>query len=298
MPPVLTDIDGFFSAKEAAGIDRTVIVNALMTPPGAPPDYAVPMEEVRSWNEFACGLVDSHPGRIAAFTGIDPFGRPDMLAELERAMQDGRFSGICVLASADGEFLDSPQAADFWALASQLGVPVFIHPPSTPGAGAGLKDPRLLEYAGRATDVGLSVASMIFAGLFERYPSLKIIASAGGGGLAMLAGRLDVAARYGSGQAGPPGRSGVGSKIEPLPCPPSHYLRRVYADTCTYSRASLLCNIEVFGVDHVLFGTDFPPVNVPAELTLDVIDSLPITEEAREQILGGNAAQLLNLERA
>jgi aminocarboxymuconate-semialdehyde decarboxylase len=77
--------------------------------------------------------------------------------------------------------------------------------------------------------------------------------------------------------------------------PPSSYLRRIYVDTLLFSEAALRCTLEVFGPDRLVFGTDWPPVAIPASVTLDLIRALDIPEDARAGILGGNAAGLLGL---
>lgn len=329
LPPSLTDIDGFFAAKEAAGVDFSVIANPMMNLPGSKQND-LSLEMIQAYNEFAYDLVSAHPGKLAALPGINPFGGPDVLQELERAVRDAGFPGVCVNTSIEGEFLDSPRADDFWALAAELDVPVFVHPPALPPGSTGLTDFRLVEHIARPGDVTLALTSAIFAGVLERYPNLKLIGAVGGGNLAMVAWRLDMAHQSGQGRpgappmgaggpppgaggppaGGPPGggppRGGAPPFLPPgmmmatnrLSQPPSGSLGQVYVDSVTYSTPALLCNIQVFGADHVLFGTDFPAIRFPVTRAIEMIRELPIDEEDKEKILWKNTAALLKLEVA
>jgi aminocarboxymuconate-semialdehyde decarboxylase len=236
--------------------------------------------------------------------GVDPFEGDGMLEEARRAVQAGS-CGFTVSSSVDGVRLGDPRAEDFWSLADELDVPVLIHPPVGPGGGG---DPRLEEFGHRAADVCLSLAAVIFAGVLDRHPSLRLVAGAGGGGIAALAGRLDAGFRATalagaalSGSPGGPPLAGApvtgGESAAPVPAEaPSAYLRsRVYVDTLMFSEPALRCAVDVFGSDRLLFGTDWPPVAIPAAVSRMLIDRLDISEQERAGILGGNAAALLKL---
>jgi len=297
--PAMADIEGFLERKAADGIDVAVVGNAMVNMPGSPFDNLA-LDVVRDWNEFAAELVGQSDGRIVALTGTNPFGGDEMLTELERALATGAFRGVVVNSSVAGERLDAQAAMDFWALADTHAATVFVHPPWEPASGHGIRDQRVLEYAGRAVDVALSVAGLVFAGVLDRLPQVRVVCAAGGGGLAALAGRLDAGAAQAGGPpgGGPPGGGPPGggpSPPAPLPRPPSETLRRVYVDSCLYSRSALVNAVEVFGADRVLFGTDYPPVDMPASRGLDLVRSLQLDEQEQAAILGGNAVELLGL---
>jgi predicted TIM-barrel fold metal-dependent hydrolase len=167
-------------------------------------------------------------------------------------------------------------------------VPVLVHPPSSPPGGDAIADARLLEYGARAVDVAVGIAALVFAGVLDRHPELTLICAAGGGGLAQLAGRLDAGARA----RGVPGRPGGQAPLGPAKVP-SDYLRRLYVDTCLYQSDAVLLNLAVFGPDRVLFGTDAPPLQVPAPVTTELVARLPIEPPVRDQVLFGNAEALL-----
>ena len=331
--PSLKDVDGFLERKAQDGIDRAVIVHGIVRLPG----LGGLLDRLKRWNEFNLGVREQYPDRVSVMVGVDAFEGDGMLEEARRAVAAGS-CGFSVSSSVDGHRLDDPRAEDFWSLAEELDVPVLIHPPVRPG---GVGDPRLDEFGNRAVDVGLSLAAAIFAGVLDRHPSLRLIAGAGGGGIAALAGRLDAGYRIpalaGAALAGPPASAagaaparppasaagatpagppasaagatpagppaGVPPQDTPVPDEtgpvpaetPSSYLRRVYVDTLMFSEPALRCALEVFGPDRLLFGTDWPPVEIPAAVSRRLIDRLDVSDDERAGILGGNAAALLKL---
>ncbi len=295
--PSLKDVEGFLERKARDGIDRAVIVHGIVRLPG----LGGLLDRLKRWNEFNLGVREQYPDRVSVMVGVDAFEGDGMLDEARRAVAAGS-CGFSVSSSVDGHRLDDPRAEDFWSLAEELDVPVLIHPPVRPG---GVGDPRLDEFGNRAVDVGLSLAAAIFAGVLDRHPSLRLIAGAGGGGIAALAGRLDAGYRIpalaGAALAGPPAGvppQGVLAPDGAGPVPadaPSAYLRRVYVDTLMFSEPALRCALEVFGPDRLLFGTDWPPVEIPAAVSRRLIDRLGVSDEERAGILGGNAAAVLKL---
>ncbi|HEU5374002.1 MAG TPA: amidohydrolase family protein [Ktedonobacteraceae bacterium] len=310
LPPLLTDIDGFFQRREQAGVTFSVISNPMMNVPGTQQNDTT-RDKIREYEDFAASVIASHPGRVSAFLGVNPLGGNEILYEAERAVKQNGFKGITINSNVDGEYLDTPKADDFWALIAELDVPVFVHPPALPCGYQGIHDFRLVEHAGRPCDVALGLAAIIFSGVLERYPSLVIIGGMAGGGLAMLPGRLDMGYRYAHWQGGPAqgqsrarGGAGappfvpqsVGQAPDRISQEPSNFVRQIYVDSCTYSVPAMQCNLAVYGSQHIIFGSDSPPVNLPLEASVRLIQSLPLTVEEQENILWRNAARILKLE--
>jgi predicted TIM-barrel fold metal-dependent hydrolase len=287
VPPMLRDVGGTLERKAQAGIDHVVVLNAMVNLPGVPVDNLA-LERVKRWNAFGLDLAASDPRHVSVFAGLDPFGGPEQLDEAREAVLAGS-RGLTINSSRRGAHLDAPELADFWALAEELGVPVFVHPAGEDAPGTA--DPRLTQFGTRSAEVGLSIAAAIFAGVLDRHPSLRLIAGAGAGGLASLAGRLDAAYH-----AGAIGRPGAAAELTKTPlAAPSAYLRRIHVDSLLFSVPALRCALDVFGADRVLFGTDSPPAPTPAAVSFGLLDRLGLEPEARAQVLGGNAAQLLGL---
>ncbi len=288
VPPLLRDADGLLERAAGTGIDRVVVLNAMVNVPGSPLDNRA-LDRVRYWNEFGLELVARHPDRVSVFAGVDPLGEPQQLEEARRAVNAGS-SGLTIAASRRGVHLDTPALEDFWALAEELDVPVFVHPSGEDG-GVGGTDARLAQFGTRAAELGISIAAAIFAGVLDRHPALRLVAGAGAGGLASLAGRLDAA--FHAGAIGPPSADAE-PPAWPL-APPSTYLRRIHVDSLLFSVPALRCALEVFGPDRLLFGSDSPPARTPPTVTWDLLDRLGLPDDVRARVLGGNAARLLGL---
>lgn len=283
--PLLYDVDHLFAQQAEAGVNTTVITNPMLSP------QAASLDALKEWYDFAAEITGKSKGRLVALACTNPFGGAPFVKEVERAIRQGGFKGINVSSSVKGEYLDSSKAFPLYELACELDVPVFIHPPGeTPGADK-MREFRLIEMVGRPFDTTLSLARLILFGVLERYPNLKLVAAHMGGGLAMLPGRLDFGYTLRKDMTYGPWEPDVLSK------PPSQYVSQLYLDTMGFHPAGVLCTMATVGVDHVVLGSDHPPVNIPLKHSVDVVRNLPVTEQDRKKILGGNAARLLKLQK-
>jgi aminocarboxymuconate-semialdehyde decarboxylase len=309
MPPSLGDIDGMIERKLAAGIGLTVVGSPVgfgtMTRIPGLDNYAQPADRLAAFHDWMGETVRAHAGHLLAYAYVNPFGTGAELAAAAELVRREEFVGFIVNTSVRGRYLDDPGADDFFALAADSGVPVMLHPPAEPVGSDALSDFRLVEQLARFSDVHLSLATLIMSGRLERDPDLRIIAATGGGALALLANRLDLAhaPRHWK-PAGPPPVAGApapggpppGVSTKPtLPRPPSSYFSQIYVDTASHSTHALRANVSVFGAGNVLFGTDTPPL--PHELTdlVGAVTGLGLSTQDTDAILTGNAVRLLGL---
>lgn len=266
---------------DAAGIDMQVVMSAPpQCYPTVPPDVAV--TAARMVNDGIAEWVAKAPDRFSALGSV-PMQAPDAaVSELERCMGPLGFKGVQILTNIGGLELSDERFAPFWAAAERLGAVVLLHP-------VGFTEGQRLErfyfnnVIGNPFDTTLALHYLIFDGVLERHPRLKIIAVHGGGYLAAYSGRIDHAwgARTDARAA--------------LPRPPTEYLRCVYFDTVVFTPHQLDALIKTFGPDQLLMGTDYP---------YDMADSDPIghlrsleglDESVVEAIAGGNARALFGL---
>jgi aminocarboxymuconate-semialdehyde decarboxylase len=298
LPPALLDIDGVIEQKAAAGIDLTIVGSptgseTFMAVPGVDP-FAQPLDELRRHHAWLAEIVAEHPGRLAAYAWVNPFGGDEMLAAVADDVRQGGHVGLIVNSSVEGRYLDDSGADEFFAMAAELAIPIFLHPPTRPVGADSVSDGRLVEQVVRFVEITTALAALIFAGRLERHPELKILAATGGGALGIVGGRLEGAFR----QTGPPGGAGppwmrFENKISE---PPSAYLRNVYVDTANLNAHHQLANIDLLGAGHLLYGSDSPPSPIPFEVSLGNVRGLPIEEGEKAGILGGNAAELFGLD--
>jgi aminocarboxymuconate-semialdehyde decarboxylase len=300
MPPSLADIDGMIEKKAELGIDLTIVGSPVgagtMVPVPGMDNYAQPADQLDSFHEWLADTVRAHRDHLRGYVYVNPFADDDTMARAAKRLAQEEFVGLIANTSVRGEYLDSPRAEQFFALAAETGSPILLHPPAEPvGASAMRGHLGLIEHVVRPCDITAGVAAILFAGWLDRYPTLKLIATNAGGALSLLREKLDLAQqRAGGPPAGRPGAGGPPAGRPGAEGPPatpiSQQLRRIYVDTATPSQLALAAAAEVFGPDHLLFGTDSPPLTTPLPATLAMVDKLDVA--SKESILHGTARAL------
>lgn len=259
------------------GVDRQIISvttpNVCIGPPARRHDLA------RLANDGLAELTRQFPRRFSALASV-PLADPEAaVRELERAVLDLGMVGVILGSNVDGRYLDDAAFAPFYERAQALRVPILVHPmpPAVP-------DPTfargLVPLLGFVFNTSASVARMVLAGIFERFPDLVLILAHLGGTLPFLMQRLDHGYR-----AYPEAR-------EVIPHPPSHYLKRLYYDTVSFSVPALGCALDVVGAEHIVMGTDYPHVIGDIGAALSSVRSLPLPASAIAGILGETARKL------
>lgn len=293
MPPSLRDIPGMIEAKLALGVQLSIVGSpvgaGVMAPVPGVDNYAQSAARLREFHEWLAGAVAAYPDNLRALVYVNPLGDDEHLQSAADTLRDPAFVGFIVNTSVAGRYLDDRRCDSFFALAAENDAPVMLHAPAWPAAGTGLTDPHLIEQVGRADDVSTGVACIIFAGWLDKYPGLRLIATAGGGALALLGERLDLAheARHWHGNRG--------AAAAPLSRAPSSYLRDIWVDTATPSRLALGNAAAVFGPGKMLFGTDYPPMEGAVTAGLNALAGLPLTDGQRRAVHTTNAARLFRL---
>ncbi|MBI3061931.1 MAG: amidohydrolase [Deltaproteobacteria bacterium] len=284
-PKAIFDVNWVMEEQQKAGVDITVFGNNWIRTP----DGADPLRVVKEFNEFAAEITAKHPKNFLGLACSIPFGGDLVLKETEKAVREYGLKGIMVNSSVDGEYLDSPRAAPFFELVSSLDVPLFVHPPKFTIGNEKMEIFRLPEMLGRPFDTTLSVTRFILTGGLEKFPKLKMVCAHVGGALPMLPGRLGFGYELRKDTSFGPWEPDV------LTRPPASYIEQLYFDTVSLHPPAVLCAVQTIGVDHVLFGSDFPPVPIPLKRSVDTVREVSISEEDKQKILGGNAAKLLGL---
>ncbi|MGH7769142.1 MAG: amidohydrolase family protein [Candidatus Binatia bacterium] len=284
-PPAIFNIPGLLEEQDKAGVNLTVFGNNWIRTPQGRDSFDV----VKEFNEFAAETTMKYPGRLLGLASAVPFGDDRMLKETERAVRDYKLKGIMVGSSVEGEYLDSPRAVPFFELVTELDVPVFVHPPRVTIGAEKMEIFRLPEMLGRPFDTTLSLARFILTGGLEKFPRLKLVCAHMGGALPMLPGRLGFGYELRKDASFGPWEPDVLTK------PPADYIKQLYLDTVSLHTPAVLCSVETVGVDHVVFGSDFPPVPIALKRSVEIVEELSLPEADKQKILGGNAARLLGL---
>lgn len=242
--PPMWDFDRRIRDMDAAGVDVAVL--SLTSPNAAFGDADVNLRAARMMNDAFAQARRAHPDRLRWFASL-PWGEPEAaVAELSRAVGLGA-SGVIAIATVEGRALTDPMFAPIWQAIDATGLPVFLHP-SVP---AGERELGLAEYnlsppVGFVLDTTLALSRMLYAGFFDRYPCVEIIAAHGGGTLPFLIGRLDTCHAH------------IPACASGTDRPPSAYLDRIYLDSVVFSDGALRLCIETVVPNRVLYGSDYP----------------------------------------
>jgi 5-carboxyvanillate decarboxylase len=272
---------------DASGISKQVV---FVTAPGVQVfDAATAVSLSRDLNNQLLQETRKHPDRYAALAAIAPQDPAEAVKELQRAISRG-FKGAVINSHTQGQYLDEPKCWEIFAAAEALDVPLYLHPNTPPPAMIGPFLPRGLDGAiyGFAVETGLHLLRIIVAGVFDRFPRLKIVVGHLGEGLPFWLFRLDFMHR-----------SMVASNryegAKPLNHPLSHYLKsNVWVTTSgmQWAPAILFCQ-QVLGADRVMYAMDYPYQFVPEEVK--VTDELPISQEDRRKLYQLNAERVFRL---
>lgn len=237
----------------------------------------------RMQNDNLAGIVGRYPDRFVGL-GTVPLQDVDAsIVELDRIVGDLGFTGIEICTSVNGDDLDHPRFAPFLERATALDLLIVMHPNGY-SEGRRLADYYLINTVGMPMDSTVAIARMIFGGVLERHPGLKICVVHGGGYLPSYPARFDHAYHARD------------DCREHISRPPSEYLRRLHFDSMLFDADDLGRLIERYGADHVLLGTDYPydmGEDDPVGLVMGVAG---LSTDDRRRVLGENAARLLRID--
>ncbi len=251
----------------------------------------------RRLNDHIAQVVRDHPSRFAGLATI-PLQDPDLAArELERCVRELGLRGAQIGTHVDANSycarnetrnLDDASFAPVWSAAEQLGAAIFVHPWDMAGK------ERMPKYwlpwlVGMPAETSLAICSMIFGGVLERFPSLRVAFAHGGGAFPFLIGRVDHAFRVRPDVVAAENRTS-----------PRHYLAhdgvpaRFYVDSHVHDADALRLLLKLFGAERIAFGSDYPfslGETHPGEL----IESMKLPQKQKAQLLSGTVREFLRV---
>jgi aminocarboxymuconate-semialdehyde decarboxylase len=233
-------------------------------------------------NDHIASVVSDHPRRFKGL-GTIPLQAPDLaIKEMERCMQIG-LSGVEIGTHVNDWNLNEPALFPVFQCAEEIGAAVFVHPWDMMGK------ERMPKYwlpwlVGMPAEVSLAICSMVFGGVFERLPRLRVAFAHGGGSFPGTLGRIEHGFRV------RPDLVAVDNNVNPRA-----YLGRFYVDSLTHDPVMLKYLIDLIGENRIALGSDYPFPLGEAEPGL-LIQSMPgLSEHTRRSLLSGTAMEWLGM---
>lgn len=266
-----------------------------------PPPISTDMAKLA--NDGMAELVRKYPDRFPGFIASLPMNDPDgLLTETKRAIKDLGAVGVQIFTNVLGRPLTKPETMPLFDVMAEMDCPIWMHP----ARGADFPDYRSESKShyeiwfvfGWPYETSVAMAHLVFSGLFDHHPDLKIITHHMGGMIPYFEGRVG------------PGWDQLGTRtsdedytllLKKLKRRPLDYFHLFYADTALFgAREATVCGLKFFGPERVLFASDSPfdPEKGSAYIrwTSEIIDSLDIKPAERQAIYEGNARRLLKLK--
>jgi predicted TIM-barrel fold metal-dependent hydrolase len=301
--PCIYDLDERFRVMDMFKDKNYRQILSLGMPPlealGTPEQSS---EYARLGNDGLAELVAKYPDRFAGYVASLPMNAPDAaVREAERVFTQRGANGLQIHSNVNGAPLDEPQFLPVFEIAAQYDKPILLHP----SRGAEVPDYKTESKSkyeiwwtfGWPYETSAAMARMVFSGMLDRLPNLKVLAHHLGAMVPFFEGRVG------------PGMDQLGKRtsdedltvvLKRLKKRPFDYFKEFYADTAVFgSRAATVCGLSFYHPDKVLFASDSPfdPERGPGYIrdTIQVLESIEMPQEAREKICFRNAQKLFGL---
>lgn len=280
-PTPLETTEERISSMDAIGVD----IHMLSLSPSmhwystAPGDAVALAEET---NDDIAAIVAAHPDRFKGLAFLPLQDPSASVRELQRCVRDLGFSGALVGTNIDGLDWDAPELLPVLEAAQELGALVFVHP------ARGRANPFLTKYhlknlIGNPLETTVALASLIFGGVLDRLPDLKLCFAHGGGYGCLGIARMDHGAT-------------VRAETQGIAKLPSDYLRLLYFDSLVHGHRTLDQIIDLAGIDRIVLGSDYPADMGEPNPVEFVRSHARLAEDDRWKILSVNLSSLLGVD--
>ena len=281
LEPLRYEIEPRLKDMERMGVD--------LQSPSINPQFALYTLDTEATKDLAASINDGlsdlareYPEKFSCMATV-PLQDPSAAAdELERANKAGHI-GVMINTNVAGMNLSDQSLDVFWAKASDLDLPVFIHPTNVCGGADRLKEFYLGNFIGNPLDTTISVACLIFGGVFDRFPNLRFYLAHVGGFVPWIRGRW---------------QHGYGVREEPKvhgAKDPEQYFGKFYYDTIIHNADCLEFAVKTLGAERIVYGTDYPADMGNHQPAREIPGLSRLPEAEQEMILSANATKLYGL---
>jgi aminocarboxymuconate-semialdehyde decarboxylase len=292
----LFDLDARFRQMDRAGEGYQQIISLPSPPIEDMAHEPAATLLARVGNDAMAELCAKHPDRFPGFAAALSLHDVDgAVAEARRAVRGLGARGVQIYTNVAGIPLDDPRFGPVFAVAAEHDLPIWLHPARTSAmadyAGESRSRYEMWWCFGWPYETSVAMTRLVFCGLFDRHPGLKIITHHCGGMIPYYDGRI------GAGMAVLGSRTTDEDYSRVLPSlkrPHLDYFRDFYGDTAMFGgRSGLKAGLDFFGVEHIVFATDAPLAPIPE--TIAAVHDLGLSPAAAEQVFSGNAKKLMKL---
>jgi len=276
--PLFIDIDARLKEMDRQGVKIHAL--SLTQPMVYWADDDLGVRLCIAFNDAISAAHRQHPDRLIGFACL-PMQNPKLaLEELERAAKLPGIRGIYMATAVRDRELSDGSFFPVYERIANLGLPLFLHPMMINNER--MKQFYLINLCGNPFDTALAASHLIYGGVLDAFPKLEISLPHAGGALPILRGRLD-RGFY------------TRNECKTIPRPPSEYLKRFTYDTISYSEDVLQDLVDLVGAHRIMMGSDYC-FDIAYEEPVKMVTGMKsLSEEQKQQILGGNAIRLLRL---
>ncbi|MCH8886104.1 MAG: amidohydrolase [SAR324 cluster bacterium] len=300
--PVLVDLDLRFKQMDEFGDYKQVICIPnppleVLAGPDVSPDLA------RAANDGMAEYCQKHPDRFCGFVASLPMNNMDAaLSETNRAITELGAGGVQIFTNVNGRPIDEPEFLPLYDEMARLDLPIWLHPARGANHPDYLNEEKSLYEIwwtfGWPYETSVAMSRLVFARVFDKNPTLKVITHHLGAMIPYFEGRVGPGWDQLGARTTDEDYTVITKDMKAKGKRPIDYFKMFYADTAVFGSVSATrCGLDFFGVDKVVFASDSPfdPEKGPLYIreTIKIIDELGLSDEEREKIYRGNAERLM-----
>ncbi len=276
--PHFSDLDDKLRAMDESGVDVQLLSLNVPGPELAGGDEADDLAELA--HDCLADITNKHPER---FWGMATLGLGNMdrsLRELDRCINSLGFKSLQVYSNLRGTPLDDPIFHPLYERCAELNLPIFLHPTVPSLSEAPMADYGLIPIMGFLFDTSLAAMRLIMSGTLDKFPNVRFVLPHVGSTIPYLIGRIDYLTGF-----MPSGRDNIGGR------PPSDFFKQLYFDVVSSYQPAIDYFYREYGSDHLLFGSDYPWVQIDS--CVELVENLPASDEEKKKIYSENALSIL-----